>query len=178
MNGKFLGNVGLSVVLLGLVTLAVVKVSASSGVQGLFLPEIKVSDSTEALLRSVTLARSAVKVQAENHQVDSSFAIENKGGDDIKNVTILCTLYDSHNKEQGRDKWVVYDTVKSQGYGDFTFSDKRFISDSVVRSDCQIVDLQVVKAPLITVHRSSAGEGGGHDQQGAAGHGAEQSAQH
>lgn len=178
MNGKFLGNIGLSVVLLGLLAFAVAKVSASSGVQGLFLPEIKVSESTEALLQSVTLLRSAVKVQAENHQVDSSFAIENKGGHDIKNVAILCTLFDSQNREQGRDKWVVYDTVKSQGHGVFSFSDKRFISDSVVRSDCQIVDLQVVKAPLITVHRGAAGHGGGSDNQGAAGHGAAQGAHH
>ena len=174
MNGKFLGNIGLSVVLFVLVSLAVIKVSGSSGVEGLLLPEIKVSDSTEALLQSVALVRSAVKVQAANHQVDSSFAIENKGGHDIKNVSILCTLYDNHNREQGRDKWVIYDTVKSQGHGVFTFSDKRFISDSVVRSDCRIVDLEVAKAPLITVHRSSAGHGG----QGAADHGAEQGGHH
>ncbi len=175
MNGKFLGNIGLSIVLLGLVSFAVVKVSASSGVQDLLLPEVTVSESTETLLQSVALVRSAVKVQPASLQVDSSFAIENKGGHDIKNVAILCTLFDSQNREQGRDKWVVYDTVKSQGHGVFTFSDKRYIRDSVVRSDCQIVDLQVVKPPIITVHRAAAV---GHAQQGAADHGAAQGAQH
>ncbi|MBU0945327.1 MAG: hypothetical protein KJ804_10080 [Proteobacteria bacterium] len=173
MNGKFWGNVGLSVVLVGLLSFAYGKVSASSGVQGLFLPEVKVSASTEALLHSVALVRSEVKVHADNLQVDSSFSIENKSEQDIKNVAILCTLFDSQNREQGRDKWVVYDTVKSQGNGDFTFSDKRYISDTVVRSDCQIVDIQVAKAPFISVHRVAAGQGGGHEKQGAAGHGAQ-----
>ena len=57
----------------------------------------------------------------------------------------------------------------------FTFNDKRFISDTAVRSECQIVDLEVVTAPLITVHRGSAGHGAA-DSHGApaasAGHGA------
>ncbi len=178
MNGKFLANVGLSVVILGLVSFAVVKVSASSGVQGLLLPEVKVSASTEELLHSVTLARSAVKVQTLNNQVDASFAIENTGGHDIKNVTILCTLFDDQNREQGRDKWVIYDTVKSQGQGFFTFSDKMFISDSVVRSECQIVDLQVAKASFITVHRGSAGHGAEPAEHGATDQGAGQGAHH
>ncbi len=159
MNGKFWGNIGLSVVIFGLVTFAVLKVSASSGVQGVLLPEVTVSASTEELLHSVKLARSAVDVQKKGHQVKAIFAIENKGGHDIKNVSILCTLFDSQNKEQGRDKWVVYDTVKSHGQGFFTFSDKRFISSSVVRSDCQIVDLQVAAPPAIAVHRASGGHG-------------------
>jgi hypothetical protein len=173
MNGKFLGNIGLSVVLVGLLSFAFAKVSSSSGVESLFLPEINVSASTEALLHSVALVRSEVKVQANSLQVDSSFAIENTGGQDIKNISILCTLFDSENREQGRDKWVVYDTVKSHGNGAFTFSDKRYIRDTVVRSDCQIVDLQVAKAPFISVHRAAAGQGGGHEEQGAAGHGAQ-----
>lgn len=172
MNGKFWGNVGLSAVILCLVALAVTKVSGSSGVQDLFLPEVKVADSVEELLQSVTLARSAVKVHSSGHQVDASFAIENKGGHDIKNVTILCTLFDPQGREQGRDKWVVYDTVKSHGTGVFTFADKRFISDSVVRSDCRIMDLDVVSPPLITVHRGAAGHGGGHEAPEAPAHGA------
>ena len=161
MNGKFLGNLGLSIVILGLVAFAVMKVSASSGVESILLPEIKVSDSTQELLHSVSLARAAVNVQGLNHQVEAIFGIENKGEHDIKNVSILCTLFDSKNKEQGRDKWVVYDTVKAHGRDFFTFADKRFISDTVVRSDCQIVDLEQVTPPAITVHRSSAEHGGG-----------------
>ncbi|MCF8056326.1 MAG: hypothetical protein K9K37_06775 [Desulfocapsa sp.] len=160
MNGKFWGNVGLSVVILCLVAFAVTKISASSsGVTGLLLPEIKVAASTEELLHSVTLVRSAIKIQKGTQMVDASFAILNKGGHDVKNVSILCTLFDESNRERGRDKWVVFDTVKSQGHGMFTFSDKKFISDTVVRSECRIVDMQTVKAPLITVHRGTAGHG-------------------
>jgi hypothetical protein len=175
MNAKFWGNVGLGAVLVCLVAFAVTKISASSGVEGLLLPEVKVSDSTSELLHSVELVRSAVMLQKTGHKVEAAFAIENRGGHDIKNISILCTLFDAAGKEQGRDKWIVFDTVKAEGHGMFTFSDKRFISDSAVRSLCQIVDLEVAKAPLITVHRGSAGHGGQNDKSGAAedsGHGA------
>ena len=172
MNGKFLGNIGLSVVILCLVAFAVTKISASSsGVSGVLLPEITASDSAEELLHSVSLVRSAVKIQQGTQMVDASFAIANKGDHDIKNVSILCTLFDAGGREQGRDKWVVFDTVKAQGKGMFTFFDKKFISNSVVRSECQIVDMQLVKAPLITVHRGTAGHGSsGHGENGAASH--------
>ena len=175
MNGKFWGNVGLGAVLVCLVAFAVTKISASSGVEGLLLPEVKVSDSTAELLHSVELVRSAVMLQKTGHKVEAAFAIENRGGHDIKNISILCTLFNAAGKEQGRDKWIVFDTVKAQGHGMFTFSDKRFISDSAVRSQCQIVDLEVAKAPLITVHRGAAGHGEQNDHGGAAedsGHGA------
>lgn len=176
MNGKFWGNVGVSGVILCLVAFAVTKISASpSGVAGVLLPEIKASVSAEELFHSVTLARSAVKIQKGTQMVDASFAIQNKGDHDIKNISILCTLFDESDREKGRDKWVVFDTVKSKGQGLFTFSDKKFVSDSVVRSECQIVDMQTVKAPLITVHRGAAG---GHDENEAASHGAGAGSQH
>ena len=170
MNGKFWGNIGLSAVILCLVAFAVTKFTASSsGIAGVLLPEVTVSDSAEELLHSVSLVRSAVKIQQGTQMVDASFAIANKGGHDIKNVSILCTLFDAGGREQGRDKWVVFDTVKAQGQGMFTFLDKKFISNSVVRSECQIVDMQLVKAPLITVHRGSSGHGSnGHGEDAAA----------
>lgn len=157
MNGKFWGNIGLGAVIVCLVAFAVTKISASSGVEGLFLPEVKVSDSTAELLHSVELVRSSVRVPQTGHIVNASFAIENRGKHDIKNISILCTLFNAAGKEQGRDKWIVFDTVKTQEHGMFTFSNKKFVSNSAVRSECQIVDLEVVKAPLFTVHRGSAG---------------------
>lgn len=162
MNGKFWGNLGLSVVILSLVAFGVTKISASPGIEGLLLPEVKIADATEDLLRSVTLVRSAVKVHKGDHRVDAFFGIANGGEHDIKNVSILCTLYDGDGKEQGRDKWIVFDTVKSHRQGMFTFSDKMFVSDRVVRSDCRIVDMEIVKPPFITVHRAAAG----HDEHG------------
>ncbi len=157
MSGKFWGNVGFGAVLVVLVAFAVSKISVSSGVEDLFLPEVKVSDSAAELLHSVKLVRSAVKVHETGHIVDASFAIENRGGHAIKNISIFCTLFNDAGQEQGRNKWTIFDTVESKGRGMFTFSDKKFISDSVVRSECQIVDLDAVKAPLFTVHRGSAG---------------------
>jgi len=176
MRGKFWGNIGFGAVLVCLLAFAVTKISASSGVEGLLLPEVKTSDSEAELLHSVDLVRSTVMVKKTGHAVEAAFAIENKGEHDIKNISILCTLFDGKGKEQGRDKWIVFDTVKAQGDGMFTFSDKRFISASAVRSDCVIVDLEEVKPPLITVHRGSAehgsSEGHGH------GHGAAAESEH
>ncbi len=160
MNGKFLGNIGLSVVIFGLVAFAVTKISASStGMTGILLPEITVSESAEELLHSVSLVASAVKVPKEGHMVDASFAIENKGEHDIKNIAILCTLFDEAGLEKGRDKWVVYDTVKAQDKGHFTFYNKLFISNDIVRSSCQIVDMQIAKASKVKAHAAPAGHG-------------------
>jgi hypothetical protein len=171
MNGKFWGNVGLSAVIFCLVAFAVAKFNASpTGVAGALLPEVKVSDSTEELLRSVALVHSSVKIPKEGHMVDASFAIENKGGHDIKNISILCTLFDAAGIEKGRDKWVVFDTVKSQAKGTFTFYSKMFISDSVIRSDCRIVDMEIAKAPKVQTHGVTAGHGSSADEHGAAAH--------
>jgi hypothetical protein len=161
MNGKFWGNVGLSAVVFSLVAFGVTKISASpTGIAGVLLPEITVSDSAEKLLHSVALTSSFVKVSKTGHMVDASFAIENKGARDIKNVSILCTLFDDTGKEQGRDKWVIFKTVKSQDSGVFTFTDKMFISNTVIRSDCEIVDLHIAKAPKGNVHHGAPVEHG------------------
>jgi len=169
MNGKFWGNVGLSVVILLLLAFAVTKFGAStSGIAGVLLPEVKVSDSAEELLHSVTLLHSAVKIEKGTQMVDASFAIENKGGHAIKNISILCTLFDNNGREQGRDKWIVFDTVKSHGQGMFTFFDKKFISDSVVRSDCRIVDMQIARAPKVQAHGATTGHESSTDEHGAA----------
>jgi len=162
MSGKFWGNIGLGAVLISLVAFGVTQISASPGVMGLLLPEVKVSAGTAELLHSVELVQSDVQVQKTGHKVDAAFAVENRGEIDIKNISILCTLFDSEGREQGRDKWIVFDTVKSKESGMFSFSDKRFIRDTVVRSQCQIVNLEEVKPLVITVHRGGSGHNAGH----------------
>ena len=167
MNGKFWGNIGLSAVVLCLVAFAVNKINASStGVTGLLLPEVTVSQSAEELMHSVALVQSDVKVAKKGQMVDASFAIENNGGHDIKNISILCTLFDATGLEKGRDKWVVYDTVKAHDKGTFTFSNKMFISNNIVRSDCQIVDMQIAKVPKAKAHAAPAGHGAAADNSG------------
>lgn len=176
MNGKFWGNIGLGAVLVCLLAFTVSKINASSGVEDIFLPEIKVSHSTAELLHAVKLARSTVTLPQSGHMVEASFAVENKGEDDVKNISILCTHFDKNGKEQGRDKWIVFDKVKAHGDWSDTFSDKRFISNSAVRSECQIVNIEVDQPPLFTVNRGHGGHGGhgGHDDHGAhGGHGAD-----
>jgi len=165
MSAKFWGNIALCIVVFVLITIAVMKISAStSGVAGILLPDVSVSDSVADSLQSIALTRSSIKVQETGNIVDASFTIENKSRHDIKNISIFCTLFDVTGKEQGRDKWIVFDIVRAQKRGVFTFSDKMFISNSIVRSDCRIVDLQPVQAPLITVHREATAEHGTTDR--------------
>ncbi len=173
MNGKFWGNIVFGAVLFCLAGFAVAKISASSGVEGLLLPEVKVSDSTAELLHSVTLTSFDVSPEKEGHVVTGKFSIENKGPHDVKNISILCSLYDAKGKEQGRDKWIAFSTVKSNSSEPFEIPNEKYISDSVVRAECQIVDLEVAKAPLITVQR-----GGGHGGHGEAAHGQEHGSTH
>jgi len=159
MNGKFWGNIALCVVIFALVVVAVSKISAStSGAAGVLLPDVSVSDSVKDSLQSIALTRSSITIQEAGNMVDASFTIENKSRHDIKNISILCILFDVTGKEQGRDKWIVFDTVKAQKQGVFTFSEKMFVSNSTVRSDCKIVDLQPVKEVFIKVHRAATAE--------------------
>ncbi len=165
MNGKFWGNITLCIVIFVFAAVAVSKISTStSGVAGILLPDVSVSGSVADSLQSIALTRSSIKVQEKGNIVDASFTIENKSRHDIKNISILCTLFDVTGKEQGRDKWIVFDTVRAQKHGVFTFSDKMFISNSIVRSDCRIVDLQPVQAPLIKVHREATAQHGTTDR--------------
>ncbi len=153
MNGKFLANIALSAVILILVAFAVTRLNASAtGVTGLLLPEVTVSDSAAALQDIVTLVDSSVKVPENGHMVDAAFVIENSGGSDVKNIAILCKLFDAAGVEKGRDKWVVYNTVKSHSKENFTFYKKMFISSSVIRSECGIVDMRLAKAPEVKAH--------------------------
>jgi len=175
MDGKFWANVGLSTVVVGLLAFAVSKFNASStGIAGVLLPEITVSESAEELLHSVALVNASVNVSKKDHMVDASFSIANTGTHDIKNVAILCTLFDAAGNEQGRNKWVVFDTVQSQNTGDFTFVDKKFISNSIVRSDCKIVDMQIASAPRIKAHSDdAAGHGNSNTEHAAPVHGSQ-----
>ncbi len=169
MNGKFLANIALSAGILILVAFAVTKLNASAtGIVGLLLPEVTVSDSAAALQNSVTLVDSSVKVPEKGHMVDATFVIENSGDVDVKNIAVLCKLFDAAGVEKGRDKWVVYDTVKSYSRENFTFYKKMFISSSVVRSECGIVDMRLALAPKVKAHPTAAAHGDNADGHGAA----------
>lgn len=156
MTGKFLGNIGLSVVILGLVAFGVTKINASAtaGTE-ILLPDVTVSDSATQLGTSVRLTAASVKVPKTGHMVDASFVIENSGAHDIKNIAILCTLFDAAGREQGRDKWVVYKTVKAGESAPFSFYQKMFISNSVARSQCLIVDMEIAPQLVASAHGSS-----------------------
>lgn len=157
MNGKFLGNIGLCVVILALLAFAVNKLNASAtGLEGVLLPQVQVSDLVAELGDSLSLVAASVQVPQKGHMVDASFAIENSGASDIKNISILCTLFDRSGRELGRNKWVAYKTVKSQERKTFSFYKKMFLSSSTVRSECEIVDVQLAKVLVASNHESSA----------------------
>ncbi len=157
MDGKFWGNVGLSTILVFLLAFTVSKISESpTGITGLLLPEITVSESAEELSDSVNLDHFSVTIPQTGHMVEASFSIDNKGADDIKNVVILCRLFDERGNEQGRNKWIVYDSIKSQKSENFSFVGKMFISKRTTVADCSIVDMQAVRASKSKVHHGSS----------------------
>lgn len=157
MSGKKIGNLGLCLVILALLAFAVTKINASAtGVAGVLLPDVQVSDLVTELGASLNLVAATVRVPQKGLMVEASFVIENSGANDIKNIAVLCTLFDAGGRELGRDKWVVYKTVETDKQKTFTFYEKMFISSSTVRSECQIVDVQLAGALLASDHGSSA----------------------
>lgn len=170
MNGKFWSKIGISTVILGLFVFVFNTFNKSPDMTTILLPPVQVSATAQELLDTVILARSEVAVQEEGHLAHAAFAIDNNSNHDIKNIEILCTLLDNAGIEQGRDKWVIYDTIKAHANGIFSSTSKKYVSDRASASQCQIVDIKRAQPPLIAIHRSSAassGHGGGQETQGA-----------
>jgi len=167
MDSKFWGKIAISAVILGLVMVALQKMDAVGGITQLFLPPVSVSSQAEAMQQAVLLARSEVAVQEKGHLARASFALENRGDQDVKNIKIVCTLLDSSGSEQGRDTWLVSDTIKAHAHSAFSYTSKKYISNRAVASQCRIVDMEVVSAPLFAVHRATAQGSGAHDPHGA-----------
>jgi hypothetical protein len=164
MESTFWGKVGISAVILGLGMFAAHTFNTTPDIAKLLLPPVQPSATAQKLLNDVSLLHSEVAVQEKGHLAQATFAINNNSNQDIKNVTILCTLLDSKGKEQGRDKWVAYDTIKAHTHGMFSHTSKMFISNKASATQCQIVDVELTQAPLIAIHRASA------EGHGAAGH--------
>ena len=170
MNSKFGGKIGISTVIFGLFILAFNTFNKSPDMTTLLLPPVQASATAQELLDTVILARFEVAVQEEGHLAHAAFAIDNNSNHDIKNVEILCTLMDNAGVEQGRDKWVIYDTIKAHANGIFSSTSKKYVSNRASASQCQIVDMERAQSPLIAIHRGSAagsGHGGGQGAQDA-----------
>lgn len=166
MNGNFWSKVGISTVILGLFIFAFSTFNKSPDITTILLPPVQVSATTKEL-DTVILARSEVAVQEDGHLAHAAFAIENNSNHDIKNIEIICTLMDNAGAEQGRDKWVIYDTIKSHARGIFPSTTKRYVSNRASASQCQIVDMERAQAPLIAIHRGNgadSGHGGSHQE--------------
>jgi hypothetical protein len=163
MDSKFLGKIAISAVIFGLGAFAFTTFNNTSDVTSLLLPPIQPSDTAAALEDTVVLAASEVAVQQEGHMARAGFSVYNDSNQDVKNIEILCVLLDDAGEEQGRDKWVIYDTVKAHSKEVFSYTTKMFVSELATSTQCQIVDLQMATEPLIAVHRgSAAGHGSGH----------------
>jgi hypothetical protein len=168
MNSKFLGKIGISTLIFGLFVLAFNTFNKSPDMTALLLPPVQAAVTAQELLDAVILARSEVAVQEKGHLTRAAFAIDNNSNHDIKNIEILCTLMDNAGSEQGREKWVIYDTIKAHANGIFSSTSKRYVSDRASASQCQIVDMEKAQSPLIAIHRgNAAGSHGGEQTQGA-----------
>ena len=168
MNGKFWSKIGISTVILGLFIFVFNTFNKSPDMTTLLLPPVQASATAQELLDTVILAHSEVAVQEKGHLARAAFAIDNGSNHDIKNIEILCTLMDNAGTEQGREKWVIYDTIKAHANGIFSSTSKKYVSNRASASQCQIVDMEREQSPLIAIHRGSAagsGHGSGHEAQ-------------
>ena len=170
MNSKFWGKIGISTLIFGLFVLAFNTFNKSPDMTALLLPPVQASVTAQKLLDTVILAHSEVAVQEKGHLARAAFAIDNGSNHDIKNIEILCTLMDNAGTEQGREEWVIYDTIKAHANGIFSSTSKKYVSNRASASQCQIVDMERAQSPLIAIHRGSAagsGHGGGQGAQDA-----------
>jgi hypothetical protein len=163
MDGKFIGKIAISAVIFGLGAFVFQTFHDTPDVASLLLPPMQPTVTAEKFADAVILTGSEVAVQQEGHMARAGFAISNDSNQDVKNIEILCILMDDTGTEQGRDKWVIYDTVKAHSDEVFTYTTKMYVSDLATSSQCQIVDVEEATAPLIAVHRgSAAGHGENH----------------
>jgi len=161
MDGKFIGKIAISAVIFGLGAFVFQTFRDAPDATSLLLPPVQPTIIAEKLANTVVLTDSEVAVQQEGHMARAGFAISNDSNQDIKNIEILCVLLDDTGAEQGRDKWVIYDTVKAHSDEVFSYTTKMFVSDRATSTQCQIVDMEEATAPLIAVHRGSAAGHGG-----------------
>lgn len=161
MNGKFWGKIAISAVILGLAMFAF-NIFSTTPITKILLPPVEASATAQELKDTVILARSEIAVQETGHLSRAAFAIDNRSNHNIKNIEIICTVMDNAGGEQGRDKWVIYDTVKAHANGVFSYTSKMYVSDKATASQCRIVDLEIAKSPLIAIHRGSTEGNSGH----------------
>lgn len=164
MNGKFWGKIAISTFILGLFVMAFKTMYTTPDMTSLLLPPVQGSPLAKELMTSVALIRSEVAIQEKGHLARAAFAIENSSDHAIKNIEILCTLMDNAGAEQGRDKWVVYDTIEAHSNGQFSYTSKKYVSSKAIATQCQIIDMEKAQAPLLAIHRGgNAGHGDQHD---------------
>ncbi len=172
MKRKFWSKIGVSTLIFGLFVLAFNIFNKSPDMTTLLLPPVQTSVTAQELLDTVILVHFEVAVQEKEHLAHAAFSIDNNSNHNIKNIEILCTLMDNAGTEQGREKWVIYDTIKAHANGIFSSTSKKYVSNRASASQCQIVDMDRAQSPFIAIHRGSpagSGHGSSEETQGTPG---------
>lgn len=155
MNYKILGNVGLCIILVCVGLFFTQKIFYAPDVVTLLKPPIQQSAEVNYLGKELVIEDYQVTFGQVGHKVDASFTIHNKSDLDVKNMTVLCTMYDEQGKQWSDSRWKIFDSLEAGQKEQFLFSDKRFISHRAVshRSVCTIIDLVVVgqDVPVVSV---------------------------
>jgi len=162
MDSKFLGKIAISTVILGLAMFAFNTFNTAPDLTSILLPPVHSSATAQKLQDSVVLAGFEIEVPENGNVARAAFAIDNSSDHDIKNIEILCTLLDATGAEQGRNKWVIYATLKAHTKGVFSHTKKMYVSNRASSSQCLIIDMKEVTAPLIALHRGDANGRGSH----------------
>lgn len=145
MNGIFLGKIGISAVVIGVIMSTASAFCATPDGSKAVLSPVKPSKTYLKLSNDIVLKKSDVTIMDKKKLVKAVFTIANNSKVNVKDIKIVCTFVDKNQKELDRETWVVLDTVRTQTSGLSTMTSEKVISKDAIGTQCQIVDVKIVK---------------------------------
>lgn len=167
MDKKFWANLVLCIVLGGFFAVAVTNVSSALTPKGLFVTDPRPEPEVAALLPEVDLVDYKL-VEGPGPMVHAEFIVSNNSDKDLKNINILCELFDPDEKYLDRETWLLSEKIPAGKTIPHSSVSKRIIHSRSSGMQCSLVDFDIVEEPLFVLHRSSGGHG---DSAEDAGHG-------
>jgi hypothetical protein len=161
MHGIFWGKMGIKAVVFSLIMYAANTVSATPDESKGLLPPVKPSKTYLNLSKVLLLEKSDVTIKDKENKVKAVFTITNDSKENVTDVEIVCIFVDQAQKEQERETWIVHDTVKAQTTGISTMTKNKAISKNAIGTQCQIVDVKIVKTPPIAAPQGEEKESKG-----------------
>ncbi len=147
MNWKFWANTTLCCLLLVLFMMSVQAMSVSS-IPELLQPTVKISESVKEMSGQVKLDRFGIRMKNENNGIDALFSFENSSEHDIRNIAMVCEIFDKKGRFLGQRKWLIGETIEMSSKKTVLIEGKRmFIPVRRSKIECRIADMDILKKP-------------------------------